>query len=49
MPQCSFIWELFGEDDVQKEIVPIEQPEVNVINLSNDYANNPHLLVVHLF
>ncbi len=33
MPQRSFIQELFGEDDVPKEIVPIEQPWVNVTNL----------------
>jgi hypothetical protein len=33
MPQHSFIQALFGEDDVPKEIVPIEQPWVNVINL----------------
>ncbi len=41
MPQCSFTQEFFNEDDVPKETVPIEQPWVNVINLSNDYANNP--------
>ncbi len=49
MPQRSFIQELVDEDDVPKEIVPIEQPWVNVINLSNDYANNPQDLVMHLF
>ncbi len=39
--QCSFTQEHFGEGDVPKEIVPIEQPQVNVINLLDDYVNNP--------
>ncbi len=49
MPQCSFIQELFSEDDVPKEMVPIEQPWVNVINLSDDYVDSPWDLVMHLF
>jgi hypothetical protein len=49
MPQCSFIQELFDEDDVPKEIVPIEQPWVNIINLSDDYVDSPWDLVMHLF
>ncbi len=49
MPQHSFIQKLVDEDDVPKETIPIEQPWVNVINLSNDYADSPQNLVVHLF
>jgi hypothetical protein len=41
MPQCSFTQEFFNENDVPKETIPIEPPWVNVINLSNDYVDNP--------
>ncbi len=41
MPQCSFTQELFSEVDVLEEIIPIKYPWANVINLSDDYVDNP--------
>ncbi len=50
VPQPSFTQELFSEDGVPKETIRIEQPQVNVINLLDDYVESPRGLdIIHLF